>query len=171
MGPTKSTIPHSLLLRVLAGYPSYFNCLHESWAFLKDITSLAFRQAKGHPLPSPFMPRLSALGVPHRDPCPRSAQPLDHGRSHVSLPYIGSETSHAYQGICCTGGCHQGCGGTSVGCSPLPGLVFQYLAPVCRWPPMPAGELPWPPRGPCHVGFFSFRAWTGLLDGGLAGGQ
>ena len=170
-GPTKSTIPCSFLSRVPAGCPSYFHCLHESQAFLKDITSLAFGQAKGPPLPSPFMPRLSALGVPCRDPCQRLAQPLGCRRSHVSLAYVGSETSHAYCGICSAGGCHCGCGDIDVGCSLLPGSVSQYLALVCGQLPTPTGELPWHPGGPCHVGSFSCGTWTRLLGGRLASGQ
>ena len=113
---------------------------------------------------------VKALGVSHRDPHTRLAQPWDHRRSHVSPAYIGLETSCAYQRICSAGGCHWGCGGAGEGHFLLPGLVSWYLAPVYRQLPMPTGELPWPPRGPYHVGFFSHRAWTGLWDGGLASG-
>ena len=139
--------------------PILFHCLHKSWAFLEDITSLAFGWAKCPPLHSPFMLRLSALRVPHRDPHPRLAQPLDQRRSHVSPAYVSLETSHAYQGICSTGSCHWGCRGVSVGHSPLPGAVSWYLAPVCRQLLMPAGELPWPPEG--------LVMWTPLAGPGL----
>ena len=53
------------------------------------------------------------------------------------------------------GGCCCGCGAISVGCSPLPGSVFQYSIPACGQPPMPTGEPLWPLRGPHHVGCLS----------------
>ena len=123
-----------------------------------------FWWAKGPPLISLFVLRGSALGVPSRNPHPRMALPLGWGRSHA----ISLETSPMYQGIYSAGGCHCACGGIRVGHSLLPDSTSWYLALVCWWLLMSAGELPWPPGGPHHVGFFSQWTWTKLPVGWLA---
>ena len=143
----------------MPGVPAGHGCLLEMFQF-QPLGGWGL-----HCLP-PVVLWLNALGI-----LPRAfhlkASPLQGcERSHVSPVYAGSGTSHISPETYPDGSC--GCRGINTGCHLLPCSVCQYLTPACGWPPIPAGEPSWPPRGLHYVGSLSLRTGSGIPFGSWA---
>ena len=115
-------------------------------------------------MPPPVVLWSNALGILPEAFHLRASHPQGCKRSYISPVYARMGTSNASPEIYPNGSCR----GIDVECHLLPCSVCQYLTPACGWPPVPASEPPWPPRGLHYVGGLSLRTGSRIPFGSWA---